>query len=46
MDELYDRLQKVPDTYSGFIFAVMNYAKMEPGRLQVVMKYLIRRTSA
>ena len=40
MEELYNRLNKVPDTYFGFIMGVMTYVKQKPSRLEKVMEYL------
>lgn len=40
MEELYDRLNAVPDAYASFVLGVIVYVKQKPGRLEKVMEYL------
>ena len=40
MDELYERLNKIPDTYFAFVLGIVSYVKMKPSRLDVVLTFL------
>lgn len=40
MDELYERLNKIPDSYFAFVLGIVSYVKMKPSRLDVVLTFL------
>lgn len=40
MDELYERLNKISDSYFAFVLGIVSYVKMKPSRLDVVLTYL------
>ncbi len=40
MDELYGKLNAIPDSYYGFVMGIMSYAKRKPERLQNVLRYM------
>ena len=40
MEELYNRLNAVPDAYSSFVLGVIIYVKQKPERLKKVMDFL------
>lgn len=40
MDELYERLNTIPDSYFAFVLGIVSYVKMKPSRLDVVLTFL------
>ncbi len=40
MEEFIAKLNKVEDSYYGFVAAVMTYVKKKPSRMDVVKEYL------
>lgn len=40
MDELYERLNKISDSYFAFVLGIVSYVKMKPSRLDVVLTFL------
>ena len=40
MEELYNKLVAVPDSYFGFIMGIMTYVKQKPERLQKVLDFM------
>ena len=40
MDELIMKLNKIPNSYFGFVAGVTSYAKKKPERLQKVLDYI------
>ena len=40
MDELYNRLNAIPDSYFGFVAGIITYVKQKPERLERVMTFL------
>lgn len=40
MDELYGKLNAIPDSYYGFVMGIMSYAKKKPERLQNVLGFI------
>ncbi len=40
MDELYAKLNAIPDSYFGFVMGIMSYAKKKPERLERVLQFL------
>lgn len=40
MDELYERLNKIPDSYFAFVLGIVSYVKMKPSRLDVVLTFI------
>lgn len=40
MDELYAKLNAIPDSYFGFVMGIISYAKKKPERLDKVLQYL------
>lgn len=40
MDELYDKLNAIPDSYFGFVMGILSYAKRKPERLEKVLTFL------
>ena len=40
MDELYAKLNAIPDSYFGFVMGIISYAKRKPERLDKVLRYL------
>ena len=40
MDELYTKLNAIPDSYFGFVMGIISYAKRKPERLDKVLRYL------
>ena len=40
MDELYAKLNTIPDSYFGFVMGIISYAKRKPERLDKVLRYL------
>ena len=39
MDELYNRLNAIPDSYFGFVAGIITYVKQKPERLERVMLF-------
>ena len=40
MEELYNKLNQIPNSYLGFIMGVIAYVKKKPERLEKVMHFL------
>ena len=40
MDELYKKLNAIPDSYFGFVAGIITYVKQKPERLERVMAFL------
>ncbi len=40
MDELYAKLNAIPDSYFGFVMGIISYAKKKPDHLKNVLQFL------
>ena len=40
MEELYAKLEAIPDSYFGFIMGVIAYVKNKPERIQNVLRFI------
>lgn len=40
MEELYDKLNAIPDSYFGFVMGIISYAKRKPERLDKVLQFI------
>lgn len=40
MEELYERIIKIPDCYFGFVMGIIAYAKKDPNHIRMLMDYL------
>ena len=45
MDELYAKLNAIPDSYFGFVMGIISYAKRKPERLNKVLQFLNEATN-
>ena len=46
MEEITARLNRIPDTYYGFVVAVLTYVRKKESRMKAVEKYLDDNPSA
>ena len=40
MEELYNKLKAIPDSYFGFVMGIISYCKKKPERLNAVLQFL------
>ena len=40
MEELYKKLNAIPNSYFGFVMGIVSYAKKKPERLQKVLDFI------
>ena len=40
MEELYKKLNAIPDSYFGFVMGIISYAKRKPERLQRLLQFI------
>ena len=45
MNELYAKLNAIPDSYFGFVMGIISYAKKKPEHLDAVLQYLDNATN-
>ncbi len=40
MEELYNKLNAIPNSYFGFVMGIIAYAKQKPGHVQKILQFI------